>query len=75
MEGVEYLMPVRGDVHNSRISMVDHLNVVGALLFPAYLNVVGALLLQSVYGIRYSNENIARQKRDEVGGLLPLKNL
>ena len=60
-EGVEHLMNVRVDVQNSRISMVEHLNV------------VGALLLQSLYGICYSNENIARQKSDDVGGLLPHK--
>jgi len=52
---VEHLIPVRGDVLNSRISTVEHLNV------------VGALLLQSVYGIRYSNEHIARQKCNDVG--------
>ena len=63
LEGVEHLMPVRGDVQNSRISIAEHLNV------------VGAVLLQSLYGIRYSNEHIARQKCGDVGGLLPLKNL
>ena len=40
---VENLIPVRGDVQNLRISTVEHLYV------------VGALLLQIVYGIRYSN--------------------
>ena len=30
-EEVEQLGPVRGDVHNSRISMAEHLDVVGAL--------------------------------------------
>ena len=49
-----------GDVQNSRISVVGHLNV------------IGALLLQTTYGIRYSNENIARQKCDDIGGLQPL---
>ena len=46
--GVEHLIPVHGDVQNSRISMVDHLNV------------LGELLLQRIYGIRYSKEKTAR---------------
>ena len=57
---VEHFIPVRGDVQNSRISTVEHRYV------------VGALLLQIAYGIRYSNENIPRQKCDDVGGLLPV---
>ena len=53
---VEHLIPVCGDVQNSRISTVEHLYV------------VGAHLLQIVYAIRYSNENIPRQNCDNVRG-------
>jgi len=60
MSEVEHLIPVRGDLQNTRISMVEHLNV------------VGALLLQIVYGIRHANENIPRLRCDDVGGLLRL---
>ena len=42
------LIPIRGDVHNSKISMAERLDV------------VGALQRRSVIGIHYSNENIAR---------------
>ena len=44
-----------GDGKNSRISVVDHLNV------------MRALLLQTTHGIRYSNENIARKQCDDMG--------
>ena len=48
------LLPVRGDVYNSIMFMAERLDVVGAL-HP-----------QSVYGLRYSNENIARHNCDDL---------
>ena len=52
--GGSVLIPVRGDVYNRRMLMAERLDV------------VGALHLRSVYGLRYSNENIVRHNCDDL---------
>ena len=52
--GGSVLIPVRGDVYNRRMLMAERLDV------------VGALHLRSVYGLRYSNENILRHNCDDL---------
>ena len=54
MGGGSVLIPVPGDAYNLRMFMAERLDM------------VGALHLRSVYGLRYSNENIARHNCDDL---------